>query len=277
MAPVNSASGSNMDWLGNLIQSAAGTYGAQNAAEGQQHSIQDAINYQQGIQNTIGGRYAPQTNVGNGAFNALSGVLGLGGQKPDESVFTNMPGYQFAVNQGTQAIQRAASANGSAYTPNTLASIGQYVTGTAAQDYNTYVNQLLQTAGFGNQANAGVSQADLTTGGNIAQLDQNKGQAGASGVAGTAGALSGTVGALFGNGGPLAGSGNAIANGIGNWFKGGSGGANASGVVPNTGDANGLNPDNANTNYSSPLYTWDQGGGNADNGTTYWGPSDSGF
>jgi hypothetical protein len=135
-----------------------------------------------------------QQALGNQAFSALGSTLGINGQPANYSNFENMPGYQFSVQQGTQAINRAAAAGGDLYTPNTQAAVGQYVTGTASQDYNNYVSQLMQAAGFGQSANQTLTGANLTTGGNVSQLQQNSGNAQASGVAGSAGAISSLLG-----------------------------------------------------------------------------------
>lgn len=261
--------------LGPALTTAAGVYGAQNAAEDQTSAISNAIGTQQQTQGTINGvnstalagvtganstalnnvtgantaamgnissLFAPQTTTGNDAFNTLGSTLGLNGQPANYSNFTNMPGYQFAVQQGTQAINHAATAGGNAYTPGTMAAVGQYVTGTAAQDYNTYVGQLMSAAGYGASANntlagaqlqttGNVGQANLTTAGNVgnanlttagnltssnlttgtntSQLQQNMGNAQASGVSGSAGAISsllgnpattGAISSLLGNG-----------------------------------------------------------------------------
>lgn len=182
--------------LGPVATTAAGVYGAQNSAEAQVHGINNAENTQVGAMQNISNLYTPQQTLGNESFNALGSTLGVNGQPANYSNFYNMPGYQFAVQQGTQAINRQASASGNAYQPSTDINIGKYVTGTAAQDYNTYVGQLMQTAGFGNQANQGLTGANLTTSGNISQLQQNSGNAQASGVAGSAGAISSLLGKL---------------------------------------------------------------------------------
>jgi hypothetical protein len=133
-----------------------------NVLAGTQTGINSTLNNtNSNIAQTLSG----QTALGNQSFNALGSVLGVNGQPADYSQFYNMPGYQFAVNAGTQAINNQASAQGSLYTPNTLASVGQYVTGTADQDYNTYVNQLLSSAGLGSTANQTTANADLNTAG----------------------------------------------------------------------------------------------------------------
>jgi hypothetical protein len=178
-----------------LIQGAAGVYGAQNAAQAQTNAETNAINTQQSTLGNINNIWSTQQQTGQGANTALQSSLGLGGQPADPSNFLNMPGYQFAVQQGTQAIQRQAAAMGSAYTPNTAEAVGQYVTGTASQDYNTYISQLMGAAGLGSTANAGIATPTYQTGANVSTLQQNQGQAQASGVTGAANAIGGIFGA----------------------------------------------------------------------------------
>jgi hypothetical protein len=180
--------------LPGVLQSAAGVYGAQNAAQAQTNADTNAINTQQSTLGNINNIWSTQQQLGQGAQTALGSALGTNGQPANYSNFTNMPGYQFAVQQGTQAIQRQAAAMGNAYTPNTAAAVGQYVTGTASQDYNTYISQLMGAAGLGSTANTGIATPTYQSGANISTLQQNQGQAQASGVSGAAK----SIGSLFG-------------------------------------------------------------------------------
>jgi hypothetical protein len=182
---------------------------------------QNSITTQQNNLGNIQNVWSNQQATGQGANTALQSALGLGGQPANYSNFENMPGYQFAVQQGTQAIQRQAASMGSAYTPNTAAAVGQYVTGTAAQDYNTYISQLMGAAGLGTTANQGLQTANQNTANNISQNQINIGQAqaGAYNATGTA------VGGLFGNNG----AGTSLIGAAGKYLFGGSGGGGGGG------------------------------------------------
>lgn len=204
--------------LQGVLNSAANMYGAQNAGQQQQQGNNAGIGTEQGAMNSASGYYGnvmpalqsywdPSLNAGNSAINTLGSTLGTNGQPANYSSFYNMPGYQWAVNQGTQAIDRQAAAMGSAYTPNTMDAVGQYVTGTAMQDYNTYINQLLQTGALGQQGatalsagQMGVAQgltgAQLNTAQNIAGLQVGDGTAGANAQAQLMSYLTGNGGAL---------------------------------------------------------------------------------
>jgi hypothetical protein len=184
--------------LPGLLQAGVGTAGSLAASNAISNADQNAITTQQNNLGNINNIWSTQQGLGQGADTALGSALGTNGQAANYSNFENMPGYQFAVQQGTQAIQRQAAAMGSAYTPNTAAAVGQYVTGTASQDYNTYISQLMGAAGLGSTANQGLQTANQQTANNISTLQQNIGQAqatGYTGVANSAGSLFGTTGA----------------------------------------------------------------------------------
>jgi hypothetical protein len=182
--------------LGSLLTSAAGVYGSQNASEQQTQAINAGITTQQSTMGNINSLYTPQTTLGNSAMGALGSAEGLNGAAPNYSGFMNMPGYQFAQQQGQQAAERQAAAMGNAGNSGTAAMIGNQVTGTAMQDYNTYISQLQNSAGLGASANQQLAGANLETGTNISQLQQNSGQAGASGVMGASNAIGGAIGGL---------------------------------------------------------------------------------
>ena len=241
--PNVSGASTSTGGLGSLLTSAltagAGIYGSQNAAEAQQQADVAAMGTQNTAMGNISGYWQPQQTAGVGAVNALSAAQGLNGSAPDYSGFENMPGYQFAIQQGTQAAERAASAQGSAYTPNTAINVGNYVTGTAMQDYNTYISQLMGTAGLGSTANQNLQGAQLQTSANVSQLQQNTGQAAASAYTSSAGAGAGQVGniisALLGSGGNNSSSGGGILGSIANWLKGGSSAAAGAAGTGSTG------------------------------------------
>lgn len=266
---TNSQAGFN--W-GNLIGNGAsaltnylGNSSATNSLVGGE---QNAINTQTGIQGQLGGIYGTQRGLGVGADVSLANQLGINGAPPDYSAFNNSPGFQFALSQGKQAIDRTAAANESLYTPNTLAMLSQYNTGYASQNYNNYINQLMQSAGLGAQGNTGLAQGITQTGNNISQLQQNQGNAKAGGTANSTGIASNLL-----NGMPWG----QIANGVGSYFNSGSGtqiGTNGTGAGGFGGDWSGAGDitsllDQYGSANSSGYSTTDTPGGT----TTYFGDS----
>jgi hypothetical protein len=240
-----------------VLQATAGGVSSMASANAQSNAEQNAITTQQNTLGNINGIWGTQQQLGQGAQTALGSALGTNGQPANYSGFENMPGYQFAVQQGTQAIQRQAAAMGSAYTPNTAAAVGQYVTGTASQDYNTYISQLMGAAGLGSTANTQLQGANINAGNNISTLQQNIGQAQAAGYSGVGSA----VGGLFGQNGALSGV-------LGGGNSGGGGGVSG----PN---GSGVNGSGANSVSNDP-YATDQAVGNGTGATTYTGYDASG-
>lgn len=241
---ANDSSGGFDSLLSGLLTTAGNVYSTQNAAEAQNNGILAGIGTQQNTMGNINSLFGTQSSTGNAAFNNLQSYLGLNGQPADFSQFYNSPGYQFSLSQGENAIRSAAAANGSAYTPNTLANIGQYVAGTASQNYNNYIQQLLQTANYGAQANNTLTNANLQTGGTISQLQQNSGTAQAGGQTGVGSAIGSFLGA----------NGSGIINGIGGLLGKAFGGGSSSGAS-SAGGIGGI------LNGASSLFGGGQGGG----------------
>jgi hypothetical protein len=296
-AQGTSVTGSSLDsvlgsTLGSLAQGATSLYGAQNAAEAQTTAENAGITTQQNTMGNINSLFSPQTTLGNNAFGATSNTLGLtgqpsayspytttgagasnqlatmlgtNGQPANPQAFLSTPGYQAAVTQGTQAIQQGATATGNAYQPSTLANIGSYVTSTADQYYQNYLQNLqtaagtgagatanlsgnqLAASGLGSAANQTLSGANLTTGSNISQLQMDTGNAQAS--------LYGTLGGNSGLSSAVSGLGGQIASGIGSLAGSIFGTSPVPGSAVATGSLNGNNGTNQLTAQTSGQLT----------------------
>lgn len=103
---------------------------------------------------------------------------------PDYSAFYNSPNYQFALDQGRQAVNRNASAGGSLYSSTTLNNVDKFSQGLASQQYQSYVSNLLSMAGLGANAVAGTSQYGQQTANNVSTAQIGIGNANASGILG---------------------------------------------------------------------------------------------
>ncbi len=141
--------------------------------------------------------------VGAGGASTTGSQTGSGGAPGNPSDqfanFFSSPGYQFTLSQGMQAINRGAAASGNLYSTNTLGALDKFAQGTASQQYNNYVNQLMNLAGIGSSANAATSAAATTAGNNISQNQNAIGSANASGILGKAGAWSGAINSATGS------------------------------------------------------------------------------
>ncbi len=103
------------------------------------------------------------------------------------SMVSQLPGYQFQMQQGTAAIDNSASASG--LTGNTLKALSDYGQGTAASYSNTYWNQLMQMANLGQTSAAGVGNIGASTANSIGQNTIGAGNAIAAGQVGSASAI----------------------------------------------------------------------------------------
>jgi hypothetical protein len=239
---VGSFLGDNAGSLGQIAGTGAQLYGQQNAAEAVEKANTAAAGTQAQYLGTAGGYYQPYLGLGSGAASALGRALGTNGQPADYSGFMNMPGYQFAIQQGQQAAERQAAAMGNAGNSGTAAMIGNQVAGTAMQDYNNYIQQLQGAAGLGATSADQIGNLTYKTGANISQLQGNTGQSQAGMYTGMGQTVGGalnplgynTSGAAGGGGSGLIGAIGNIAKGIGGWFGGGSGSASTGSTDPGT-------------------------------------------
>ncbi|MFC5861096.1 hypothetical protein ACFPT7_02195 [Acidicapsa dinghuensis] len=126
----------------NAIPGGTGT-GAGSASSGQTLSI-PGINGSVSIPGVQGLTGTPNTNLG--AFGSLLQQY-PGGQftAPTAAQAAQTPGYQFALNQGENAVQASAAANGSLLTGGTLNAEQQFGQGLANTNYNNVYNQALQS------------------------------------------------------------------------------------------------------------------------------------
>lgn len=123
---------------------------------------------------------APYTGLGQAAMPTYQALLGIGpsGGAGIQKTLENLPGYQFTKQQGIGATEAAASAlyGGGRGGGNLLQGIDQYTTGLAQQNYQQYLQDLLQPIQIGQAAAAGQAaniQAGATNLGNIATNQGN--------------------------------------------------------------------------------------------------------
>lgn len=92
----------------------------------------------------------PYADAGTAGVNGLMSALQPGGSLTQQFAFdptqiANNPDYKFAVDQGDQAVQRAAAATGTLMSGGTLKALSQYNAGANSQYLNQYFNQALNT------------------------------------------------------------------------------------------------------------------------------------
>ncbi len=127
------------------VANAAGTSAAGvNAATGQANgTLADVLAQQKGA-------LSPYLALGTEGANTLAAALAPGGDLTkqfsfDPSQIANNPNYQFSLQQGLQAVQRAAAAQGRNISGGTYKSLDQYSQGLATNTLNDAYQQALST------------------------------------------------------------------------------------------------------------------------------------
>jgi hypothetical protein len=152
----------------------------------------------------IAGMYDPYASGGLAAYGSYNDAVGLSGPEGADrarAAFRAGPGYQWQVDQATDAAARKASALGLTASGNTLAEIAGLGSNLADQEWNDYLDRLDGAARLGydatgQQAGAARSLADLATGYGTARA--NLATANAADLAGAFGQAAGLRGQTAG-------------------------------------------------------------------------------
>jgi hypothetical protein len=151
------------------------TAGTNTLQQGQTSAL-GALDAAKGVYQPLQSKYGAATSLGLDAL----GVNGAAGNTRATDAFHAGPGYQYAVDQSLQGINRAGAVGGQGLNGNTLAALSDRAGNMANQEYgnwvqnlNGYVNPELSAAG--GVANADTNQAGVYTGtaNNIANLGTN--------------------------------------------------------------------------------------------------------
>ena len=142
---------------------------------------------------------APYTQLGQNAMGAYQNLLGIG---PDGKVnpqlaqqtLQNMPGYQFAQQQGQNQTLATAGAMGMGLSGNTLAGLSRYNQGLADQTYQSELQNLLAPVQIGQAAAAGQSANIGNAANNMSNIQMQQGQNNANIATGTIGGITGAIG-----------------------------------------------------------------------------------
>lgn len=117
-----------------------------------------------------------QYNQQLGTYNDYT-AKGIATPSNISNIVTNLPGFQFAQQQGIQGIQNAASAAGMLNSGNLLQSLDQFGQGLSQQYYQGYLGNLSGLAGLGQQASSQVQAGSNSLGQSLAGQYTNLGNA----------------------------------------------------------------------------------------------------
>ena len=195
-----------MSWIATAIIGGAviGGVASENAASSQAQAANNATATQLQMFDTTQANLAPYIQAGPQSLQQLIQGTQPGGQFNQPFNYTSSPGYNFALQQGQQAITDNAAASG-AGGGNTMKNLVNYTTGAASQDYNQQLQNWLQSqqqqynlignvAGLGENAAAGLGNTSAQVGRQIGSNIIGAGNAQAAGTVGAASAISGGLG-----------------------------------------------------------------------------------
>ena len=193
--------------IGSIVGGVIGAGAAERAAEAQAQTTNRAIDLQEKIWRAQRKDIAPFREEGTEAVRALGREIDPLTARFTEEEFRADPGYQYRLEEGEGALNRAAAARGMYYSPATLRRLQAHGQGLADQTYQDAFNryQLEQGNRFNRLAAlAGVGQTgvqqQIGAGGqyasNVGNLLTNLGASQAAGITGAANMnISGLTGA----------------------------------------------------------------------------------
>lgn len=115
----------------------------------------------------------PNATPGAGTVSQYEWVPGSG--EVDTNMLRNLPGYQFAVGEGQQGIDRTSAARGmtrsGAYDKATM----RFRQGLADQNYLNYLNPYFQLAGLGQTSASQAAGGAQNMGNNVSQMYMQQG------------------------------------------------------------------------------------------------------
>jgi hypothetical protein len=181
---------------------------AKDAANLQLQGTQAGIQNQREMFNILNEQQKPYREAGYGALTRINELLPSLTKPVTAADIQNMPGYQFAVQQGTGGAMQGMNVGGGG---SNVQRAGQkfaidYTMGTALpqfmQQRRDIYNTLAGVAGIGQNAQTQSNQIGQSTATNVAQLGVAGANAQAGGIMGAANAQANTIGQL-GNAGMM--------------------------------------------------------------------------
>lgn len=162
MSSITSAIGG---LVGDLTGSSQQASAAQNAAQTQANAANYAADLQNKAFQQTQSNLSPYMNIGTQALPQYLSLLGLGSQGAAgmQSQLQNMPGYQFALQQGLKSAANSASGSGLNLSGAQQKGLANYSTGLASQTYNSLLSNLASAVGTGQNAAAGLGSAGMNT------------------------------------------------------------------------------------------------------------------
>jgi hypothetical protein len=193
--PIGGAIGSA---LGGAI---GGSESVGQASQVQQQSAQAGIDEQRRQFDAIQKLLQPYTEAGAGALTQQQALLGMGTPGAQQQAITALQGspqFQALQQQGENAILQNASATGGLRGGNVQGSLAQFRPALLSSLIDQQYSRLGGLTSIGQNAAAGVGNAGMSTGANVANLLGKQGAAQAGGILGQQSAITKGIGEAFG-------------------------------------------------------------------------------
>ena len=201
------ATGGLLSAGGSILGGLIGAQGAKSGASEQAGASRYAADISKQMFDIQNEQQKPYREAGYTALSDIAGMKPYLTQQYTPADFAQGidPGYQFRLQQGQQANQRAANVGGGLIGGNALQGLQDYTQGSASTEYgNAFArnqlektnifNRLASLAGLGGTSLAQTTAAGTTAAGNIGTNIANAGAAMGGGTVGAANALSGAIG-----------------------------------------------------------------------------------
>jgi hypothetical protein len=186
-----------------VVGAGAAVYSANKASSAQRSAANQASNTQMGMFNQIQQNEQPYLGAGQNAINQLQSLYGIGGKGAMngaqlQKLLTSLPGYQFQMGQGVQAIDRSEAAKGLLNSGATGKALTQYGQGLGSSYFGQYVGGLQNIAGMGQASAAQQAAVGMNAANNVSANQIYAGNASAAGAIGTGNAISNLAGQSIG-------------------------------------------------------------------------------
>jgi hypothetical protein len=171
------------------------------ASQVQQQAAQGGIDEQRRQFDAIRQLLQPYNEAGTGALTQQQALLGLGAPGAQQQAITglqNSPQFAALQQQGENAILQNASATGGLRGGNVQGALAQFRPALLSSLIDQQYSRLGGLTAIGQNAAAGVGNAGMQTGANVANLLGRQGQAEAGGILGQQSALTGGINKAFG-------------------------------------------------------------------------------
>lgn len=209
--PISAIIGSAVIGAGSsLIQGAVGASAADKATKAQTAAADKSLALQEKIFNQSTANMTPWMEAGKTALGQIQQGMADGSFDLSKYGYADLiqdPGYQFRVEQGTKALDRAAAARGDLVSGDQLKAVQDFGQQSASQEFNnayartanerdTRFNQLASVSAGGQNAAAAAAGVGANYSGQVANTYAGLGNAQAQGAINAGNAWSGALGGV---------------------------------------------------------------------------------